>query len=81
MNRSTPTEEHRDRIKGTLKDLHYQLCFVGDLNRNQKIKLVSVLLDMANHVYDNQIEKEHRDRQYQAAEDAMDVIYTDPDMW
>ncbi|AUO79600.1 hypothetical protein BSP10_197 [Bacillus phage BSP10] len=43
--------------------------------------MLRTLKDMANYVYDRQIENEHRDRQYQAAENAMDEIYTDPDMW
>ncbi|QZA69710.1 hypothetical protein 035JT004_219 [Bacillus phage 035JT004] len=76
----TPTEKHRDAVVGHL-DYLLELAACGKYSEYVTIEMLKTLRDMADYVYDRQIEQEHRDRQYQAAEDAMDEICTDPDMW
>ncbi|UPI12321.1 hypothetical protein [Bacillus phage SBSphiJ6] len=76
----TPTEKHRDTV---IEHLEYLLELAPHSKHSEyvTVQMLRTLKDMANYVYDRQIENEHRDRQYQAAENAMDEIYTDPDMW
>ncbi|QZA69151.1 hypothetical protein 010DV004_219 [Bacillus phage 010DV004] len=76
----TPTEKHRDAVVDHL-DYLLELASYGKYSEYVTIEMLKALKDMASYVYDSQIEQEHRDRQYQAAEDAMDEICTDPDMW
>lgn len=74
----TPTEKHRDKV---IDHLEYLTELAADAHSKHSeyiaVQILKALRDMANYVYARQIENEHRDRQYQTAEDAMD----DLDMW
>lgn len=76
----TPTEKHRDAV---IEHIEYLLELAPHSKHSEYVtmQMLRTLKDMAGYVYDRQIENEHRDRQYQAAENAMDEIYTDPNMW
>ncbi|APZ82521.1 hypothetical protein Goe24_00550 [Bacillus phage vB_BsuM-Goe24] len=78
----TPTEKHRDKV---IDHLEYLIELAADAHSKYSediaIQTLKALKDMANFVYERQIEDERRDRQYQAAEDAMDEIRDDPGMW
>ena len=76
----TPTEKHRDRV---IEHLEYllELTEYSKYSEYVAVQTLRALRDMANYVYDRQIENEHRDRQYQTAEDVMDEMQADPNMW
>lgn len=57
----TPTEKHRDTV---IDHLEYLLELAPHSKHSEyvTIQMLRTLKDMANYVYDRQIENEHRDR-------------------